>query len=430
MINMPKGTNERLAIHGGAPVIDSSRAKFEWPRITDQVQLAVKNQLLDTISIYDNSNIFGEFEKRFARYHSRKYAQLSNSGTSSIFAMYEAINVLPGDEILCPVYTFHATVSPMMYLGATPVFCDSDDDGNIAFDDIKRKVTNKTKAIVVTHMWGRPVRDILEISKLCKDRDIYLLEDCSHSHGAKIYGKRTGSFGDIAVWSLQGQKTVTGGEGGILATDNKNLYDRALLQGHYNKRPKIELSDNSALKKFSLTGMGLKLRAHPLAIAIANEQFNHLEEFIETRQKYAKMLNRALLEYDFLDLPDTDSAKNSWYAYCIKYRGEDRHGVAKHRFVEALTKEGLIEVDIPGSTGLLNNLPLFCHPDQILPRMYDKDLRRQDGFPAAQRFTDQLIKMPVWSFSDEEWIIDKYIAGFRKVCNYIQQNNGGLLRGN
>ena len=176
--------------------------------------------------------------------------------------------------------------------------------------------------------------------------------------------------------------------------------------------------------------MGLKLRAHPLAIAIANEQFNHLEEFIETRQKYAKMLNRALLEYDFLDLPDTDSAKNSWYAYCIKYRGEDRHGVAKHRFVEALTKEGLIEVDIPGSTGLLNNLPLFCHPDQILPRMYDKDLRRQDGFPAAQRFTDQLSKMPVWSFSDEEWISDKYIAGLRKVCNYIQQNNGGLLRGN
>ncbi len=145
---------EKLAIFGGEKIAKDAEMKFNWPRITNDTEKVVIKQLYETISIYDNSGIFGEFEKKFADYHKKKYALLFNSGTSAIFSMFEAIGLRNGDEVLCPVYTFHATVSPMMYFGAKPIFCDSDNEGNISFDSVKNNYTNNTKAIIVTHMWG------------------------------------------------------------------------------------------------------------------------------------------------------------------------------------------------------------------------------------------------------------------------------------
>lgn len=141
-------------------------------------------------------------------------------------------------------------------------------------------------------MWFK--RENKKIADFCKEKHIYLLEDCSHAHGAEIYGKKVGTFGDIAAWSLQGQKTVTGGEGGIILTDDKKMFNRVLLQGHYNKRPKSEIDKSDDLYKYYLTGMGLKLRAHPLAIAIADEQFGHLNDFLRTRNEYATRITEAL----------------------------------------------------------------------------------------------------------------------------------------
>ncbi len=151
---------EKLAIFGGDKIADGSEMRFNWPRITDDTEKAVVKQLHETISIYDDSGIFGEFEKKFADYHNKKYSLLSNSGTSAIFSMFEGIDLKNGDEVLCPVYTFHATVSPMMYFGVRPIFCDSDDEGNISFESIKNNYTPSAKAVIVTHMWGTPIRDI------------------------------------------------------------------------------------------------------------------------------------------------------------------------------------------------------------------------------------------------------------------------------
>lgn len=406
---------ERLAIFGGKKISKDEEMKFNWPRITDDTEKAVIKQLYKNISIYDNSGIFGEFERKFADYHNKKYALLSNSGTSAIFSMFEAIGLKNGDEVLCPVYTFHATVSPMMSFGARPIFCDSDNEGNISFDSIKEKYTDNTKAIIVTHMWGTPIKDIQKITDFCEEKHIYLLEDCSHAHGAEIYGKKVGTFGHIAAWSLQGQKTITGGEGGIILTDDKKLFDRALLQGHYNKRPKNEINKSDDLYKYYLTGMGLKLRAHPLAIAIADEQFRHLNKFLKTRNEYATRITQALKEYPFLQTPAVDGdIIKSWYAYGLQYIEKNAYGVMKERFVDALHAEGLVEVDIPGSTGLLNTLPLFVKPNKLLGRLYPNNLPLQKEFHVAEQYVEQFIKIPVWTFHDESDIVDRYIAGFKK----------------
>ena len=105
-------------------------------------------------------------------------------------------------------------------------------------------------------MWGIPC-EMDRIIEICNKQNIFLLEDCSHAHGASFQGRKTGSFGDAAAWSLQGQKIISGGEGGILLTKHKDIFSRALLQGHYNKRCKQEISQDDPLFQFALTGLGL-----------------------------------------------------------------------------------------------------------------------------------------------------------------------------
>jgi len=411
---------ESLAINGGHKVIEPEAARFDWPRITSEIEQAVLKQLHETISIYENSGIFSNFEAKFARYHNRQFALLSNSGTSSILAMFEAIELGASDEILCPVYTFHATVSPMMYLGAIPVFCDADSMGNISLDEIKAHKTDKTTAVIVTHMWGNPVQDIEAIAAYCKTEGIFLLEDCSHAHGAEINGKKVGSFGDIAAWSLQGQKIITGGEGGILLTDQKDLYNRALLHGHYNKRPQKEIDESEPMREFYLTGFGLKLRAHPIAIAIADQQFDQLDSFLAVKSRYAAKFNDAFAKYSFLKTPKmTEDYKPSWYAYGLRFVADEAFGVTKDDFVAALHAEGLVEVDVPGSTGLLNNLPLFMHPERVLGRLYKEPIDTQMGFDGAQSFYDDFFKLPVWAFEDDSPVVDAYIRGVVKVADYL-----------
>ena len=414
---------DRLAINGGDPVINQSSARFEWPIIDSEAEKAVLGQLHTSISIYDRSGVIEEFEEAFSKYHKREYGLLSNSGTSAIFSMYEAINLQPGDEVLCPVYTFHATVSPMMYMGAVPIFCDSDDEGNMSFESLKSKLTNKTKAVIVTHMWGVPLRDIEKIKDFCKKNKLILFEDCSHAHGASIYGRKVGSFGDAASWSLQGPKIISGGEGGIMLTDNKKIYTRALLQGHYNKRPLQEVDKDDPLRDYSLTGLGLKLRSHPLAVALALQQFRHLDEFIIQKQKYAELFNEALSVYEFITVPEIKpNVQNSWYAYNFKFNSEAAYGISREEYVDALVAEGLVEVDIPGSTGVINELPLFTNPEKIIGRMYHGPLVKQTGFTNAVKFQNSIIKLPVWATSNDINIVQAYIKGITKVSNYIRKN--------
>lgn len=351
------------------------------------------------------------------------YALLSNSGTSAIFSMFEGLNLQPGDEVLCPVYTFHATISPLMYTGATPVFCDCDSSGNICIEEIKSRYTEKTKAIIITHMWGMPVSDTPEIVQFCFDKGIPLLEDCSHAHGATINGQKVGSFGMASAWSLQGQKTITGGEGGIMLTRSKTIFERALLQGHYNKRPKTEINQDSPMYKYYLTGFGQKLRAHPLAIRLALNQFNKLDSMLSQRRIFADRIADSLQYIPFLEVltpPQGTTVSN--YALIIKYKEQHAFGVTRESFVDALHAEGLCEADIPSSTGPIHTQPLFNTPHEILPRLYCKPLNTQTDFPQAELFHHKIIKFPVWTFSEDAQVVDNYIVGIKKIADYILEN--------
>lgn len=399
---------------------------YSWPIITHNTRYAVLKQLDKSVSIYDKSGIIKKFEDKFSAYHNRKYALLSNSGTNAIFAMYEGINLQPGDEVIVPAYTFFATVSPLMYMGAKPVFCDCLPDGNIDPNQIRAKVNKKTKAVVITHMWGIPC-DMDEIVLICREYKLVLLEDCSHAHGAKYKGKLVGTFGKAAAWSLQGQKIITGGEGGILLTDDEDLHTRALLQGHYNKRCKQEINKQHPLYKFSLTGFGLKFRSHPLAVSIAHEQFKHLDKWLTQKAIFAGQIIKGLSNIPFLEMPKFDHKNPSWYAFIMQYKPE-RISISLEQFHVMLQGEGLTEVDLPNSTTPLYNLPLFKDPSIPLSR-YFKNSSSPDtnSYQGSDKFYKNAIKLPVWCRPEDQPIVDKYIQVIKKVSEMCLNNDFSLL---
>ena len=416
-----------LAILGGPKTIEALGPHLIWPRITKSVEQAVLNQLYKTISIYDRSGVIAEFETAFAEYHGRRFGLLSNSGTNAIYSMYEGLGLGPGDEVICPVYTFFATVSPLMHVGATPVFCDCDANGNINSSEIEKLITPNTRAVVVTHMWGIPC-EMDPIVAICRKYNLRLIEDCSHAHGAKYHGKLVGTFGDAAAWSLQAQKTITGGEGGIMLTNNEELYRRALLQGHYNKRCKQEIPKDHPLSKFSTTGLGLKFRSHPLAVAIAQEQFSHLGEWLGQRQLFANRMTEAFKPFAFLKVPATAGKEAGWYAYVMQFDPAHSNGVSIDLFTKAVLAEGLVELDRPRSTALLQGFPLFSEPNEVLPRLYPAPLvGKSRSFPVAEGFYENALKLPVWAFPDEEALVNLYIEGLVKVASVVRDDPRALL---
>ena len=412
----------KLAINGGEKIFkDDVEGKYIHPKITKEIEDAVIDQLHDTISIYDNSNIFKKFEDEFAKYHNKDYGLVISSGTAALWSMYDAIGLKSGDEIICPAYTFFATNTPILFTGATPVLVDCNDYGNINVDEIEKKITSRTKAIVVTHMWGYPC-EMDKIRKIADKYHLYLLEDCSHAHGGSYKGKKLGEWGDVAIFSLQGNKIVTGGEGGILITNDKQVYERAVLLGHYNKRCKKEIDKESAIYKYATTGKGMKLRAHPLAIRIAYEQFKHLDEINEQKQKFSNIIMEQLKDIKGLEvLEPTEGAINSWYALIIKYNPEYMNNVSRERFVEAVIAEGAVEVDIPNSTCPVNYLELFKYPDLLFDNYKEKIRYSENDFENANKFYNSIIKIPVWEYSEDEEIIYKYIRTLKKVANNIEE---------
>ncbi|MGP3928268.1 DegT/DnrJ/EryC1/StrS family aminotransferase [Streptomyces sp. 8N616] len=154
-----------------------------------------------------------------------------------------------------------------------------DDSGQLDLADAARRITARTKAVVAVHLWGIP-EDMDALAAFAQERGLMLLEDASHAHGAPWGGQRTGSFGTAAAFSLNGPKPLSAGEGGLVATDDSEIYYRVLLHGQYNKRCRREIPADHPLAEYAVTGMGLKLRIHPLAAALARTQLHRLGNYL------------------------------------------------------------------------------------------------------------------------------------------------------
>jgi len=238
-----------------------------------------------------------KFEKDFSNYIGRKFGITFCNGTSSIEAALFALNLSKDDEILVPSSTFHATIGPIVNLSYKPIFVDINPNTlTIDCNDLKNKITNKAKALLIVHPWGYPC-DMDEVQKIVKEYNLKLIEDCSHAHGASFNNKKIGSFSDISCFSLQGGKSIAAGEGGIALTDNKNYFLRMSTYGHFNRHEK-DLENISEFKDFSRTGISKKLRAHPLGINLAMVDFENLSALNKVKEKIYCKIDEMLSKYE------------------------------------------------------------------------------------------------------------------------------------
>ncbi|MFF8367815.1 DegT/DnrJ/EryC1/StrS family aminotransferase [Streptomyces lydicus] len=409
-----------LALLGGAPAVTDPGPHFTWPPIDDVTRMKVVSQLDSAVSVPGRSGIVADLEDTLQDYFDVRHAITTSSGTAALHAVYWAARIRPGNEVIVPAWTFHATASPLFQLGAVPVLCETCPDGNIDPGRVAELITPRTRAIMVTHLWGKPA-EMTDLTTLARDRDLVLLEDGSHAHGASHGGRKVGTFGLAGAFSLNGPKPLSGGEGGFVLTDDDDTYYRVLTFAHYNKRARNEIPEGHPLARYAVTGAGLKLRIHPLAAALALDQLSRLDTYLAGREEIAAYLIRELGRIPGLEVsPMPKGVKSSWYALTITYRPDQLGGLPLDRFHAALVAEGATEFDRPGSTRPLNQLPLYQHPSHLFPGYPNTRSRYREGdFPVAEKAHTHTIKLPVWH--RELKLAEQYVSAARKVSEHHKE---------
>ena len=239
-----------------------------------------------------------DFEKAFAKYCGAKYALGVTSGSSALKVALTALDVGPGDEVICPAFTFMATYEAVLEVGAIPVMADIDDTLNLDPDDIPNKITPRTKAVIPVHMCGAPAR-IDKIMKVAKKHKLLVLEDNAQGCGASFKGKKLGTFGDMGIFSFDHYKTITTGEGGMVITDDLDLYHRAEWyhdHGHDHLSPVSRALDGRTI-------LGFNYRMNELQGAIGLAQLRKLNRVIAAQRKNKAAIKEMLAPIPRAEVP-------------------------------------------------------------------------------------------------------------------------------
>ena len=227
-------------------------------------------------------------ELEFSQYVGVQHTVAVNSGTAALWIALKSLGVGPGDEVIVPAYTYVATYTAVLFTGATPVLAEVDDSLTLDIEDAKARITPRTKAIIPVHMLGNPAQ-IEAVMSLAQDKGLKVIEDCAQAAGAKYKGQKVGSFGHMGGFSLNYFKTFTAGDGGLVVTNDEELYTRAFGmhdQGHKPHRLGTEVGRRDIL--------GMNFRINELTGAVALAQLRKLDTITSTLRSKKKSLKDAL----------------------------------------------------------------------------------------------------------------------------------------
>ena len=281
----------------------------------------------------------GEFEREFARYIGCEFAVAVNSGTSALDVAVASLALPRGSEAITTPFTFVATANALLYNGLIPVFADiQGDTHNISPAEIKRRITNKTRAIVYVDYAGQPC-DMDEIKEIATENNLYLIEDAAHACGAEYKGKKVGNFADLTIFSFHPVKHITTGEGGMITTNNEELYERMrLLRNHGIDKTALERFGAGASWAYDMKLLGRNYRITDFQCALGTSQLRKLDAFIERRQKLAGIYNRAFADTKQLTIPYVKpDIKHVWHIYTVLLARE----LDRDRFFELIRAENI-----------------------------------------------------------------------------------------
>ena len=401
--------SKKLAIFGGNKTLSKKTNHFSWPPKSNRAKMKFMNDFLkkDQLNSKGFPIVVEKFEKRFSKLVGAKFALSTNSGTSALHSAFYALDIKKKDEVVVPSLTFHATGTPLLKFTKNIKFCGCDEIGNIDIEDLKKKITKKTKLVVITHLGGHPC-EMDEIMDLKKKYKFKLIEDCSHAHESTYKNRKVGTFGEINIFSMDRNKLLSVGEGGVLVTNNRDLFEKCLLISDFGLRLKSELKLKKN-KKYIETGFGFKHRIHPMAAAAALYEMTKLKYYIKLRHKRLNFITKKLKKINGLEPPITKDYVNrgAFYSYRIKFKKEYFKNINFNFFITALQKEGL-QVRKAGNPPL-ETLPYFkiCKPKNI---------------KSSKIFYNTTFSIPTFTFEDMK-LINLYIKGFQKVCKYFYKKS-------
>ena len=246
-----------------------------------------------------------EFEEAVRLFLGSSYAVAVNSGTAAILAALHALGIGKGDEVLVPSFTFVATANAVVAAGAKPVFVDIDERYTMNPEDLEKKITRSSKAVIPVHLYGNVAR-VEEICRIADERGLGVIEDAAQSMGSTYRKRQSGTFGDMGCFSLYPAKVVTAGEGGLVVTDNKELYDGLRM-----------VRNHGMIHGYDSRAFGLNLRMPEVNAAIAKVQMRRLPSFLGRRRANARALSDMLEGMD-ITLPEQRAHEEvNWYLYTI-----------------------------------------------------------------------------------------------------------------
>jgi dTDP-4-amino-4,6-dideoxygalactose transaminase len=426
---MMTATRSNLAIHGGPKAVRTDPGDvFRWPIITNEDEEAVLEVLRR--GGMSGTDVTIQFEKEFAQWQGLKYALGFSSGTAALHGAMFGCKIGVGDEIICPSVTYWASVLQCFSLGATVVFAEIDPQ-TLCIDpkDIEHRVTDHTKAIMVVHYVGYPA-DMDPILAIARRHGLKVIEDVSHAQGGLYKGEKVGTFGDVAAMSLMSGKSFAVGEAGMLATDDREIYERALAFGHYGRYDdRIQTEYLKAFRGLPLGGY--KYRMHQLSSALGRVQLRYYDQRCKEIRKAMNYFWDLLAGVPGLRAhrPPRDSGSNmaGWYSPRGLYRPEELDGLSVTRFAEAVRAEG--SICTPGVNRPLHLHPLFntCDvyghgvPTRIAHA--DRDLCQPPGsLPVSEKIGTLTYTIPWFKRYCPE-TIEEHADAYRKVA----ENYGELL---
>jgi len=417
-----------LALLGGPKAVQSDPGDlFKWPIVTQEDEQAVLEVLRrGTMSDID---VTMQFEKEFAAWQGTRFALGYCNGTASLQGALFGCEVGVGDEVICPSLTYWASAVPAMTLGASVVFAEVDPH-TLCLDpkDIEHRITGRTKAIMVVHYMGHPA-DMDSILAVARRHKVKVIEDVSHAQGGLYRGRKLGTFGDVSAMSLMSAKSFAIGEAGILVTDNRDIYERAVAFGHY-ERYNDSIAAEALAPYRGLPMGGYKHRMHQLSSAMGRVQLKYYD------QRCAEIRAAMNRFWDLLEgVPGlrahrvpaaSDSTMAGWYAPHGLYQPEELGGLSVTRFCEAVRAEGFLDCT-PGVNSCLHLHPLFHtadvygHDRPTNLAFANRDLRQPAGsLPVSESIGARTYGIP-WFKHDRPEAIAEYANAFRKAAENHQQ---------
>ncbi len=340
-----------------------------------------------------------EFEDALCAYIECKYCVAVNSGTSALDIAVQSLDLPKGSEVITTPFTFVATSNAIIYNNLVPVFADiSRDTFNIDPEDIRKKITKKTKAIIYVDYAGHPC-DIKEIREVADEYDLFLIEDACHAIGAEYKHTKVGNFANLTIFSFHPVKHITTGEGGAVATNNKELYEKiSLLRTHGIDRNTMDRYGKDASWAYDMKYLGRNYRITDFQAALGRSQLKKLDKFIERRNELAMKYNELLKDIDFVRLPILkDNIRHAWHIYTILLD----ESISRDNFFKYM-KNANIGVNV-------HYIPAYRHSYYIENFNFDKN-----DFPVTENTFKRIITLPLFPKMEDDSL--EYIA--EKIKDY------------